>query len=131
MGLDELRRVAGDLAPTPSGGDCQYVRPAGLPKGVTIMLVGGQVVRIDVDSAGVRTNDGAGVGDTESRVRQLYSGQIRAMPHKYVPGASYLVVTGSSPGDSAYRIIFETENGRVTRYRAGRVPEVEWVERCG
>jgi hypothetical protein len=33
--------------------------------------------------------------------------------------------------DSAFRIIFEAENGRVVRYRAGRRPPVVYVERCG
>jgi hypothetical protein len=29
------------------------------------------------------------------------------------------------------RMIFETLNGAVTRYRVGRMPEVAWVESCG
>ena len=27
--------------------------------------------------------------------------------------------------------IFETDSGRVRRFRSGRLPEVAWVERCG
>ena len=36
------------------------------------------------------------------------------------------------PSDPAlpYRLVFETDGERVTRYRAGRLPEVEWVEGC-
>jgi hypothetical protein len=33
--------------------------------------------------------------------------------------------------DPQHRIIFETDGKVVTRYRAGRMPEVEWVEKCG
>jgi hypothetical protein len=40
-------------------------------------------------------------------------------------------VQSVSPQDSTRRIVFETETGRVTRFRTGRLPEVEWVERCG
>ena len=53
------------------------------------------------------------------------------MPHKYVAGAQYLVVRPASPTDSTFRIVFVSESGRITRFRSGRVPEVEWVERCG
>jgi hypothetical protein len=50
---------------------------------------------------------------------------IRAtMPAKYDPLGSYVVVRR--------RIVFEMDSTqRVTRYRAGREPEVEWVEGCG
>jgi hypothetical protein len=37
-------------------------------------------------------------------------------------------------GDSASAgkaIVFETDGKRVTMFRAGRMPEVEWVEGCG
>ena len=56
---------------------------------------------------------------------------MTATPHKYLPGGEYLTVRSASPADSLRRMVFETENGRVTHFRAGRVPEVEWVERCG
>jgi hypothetical protein len=130
MRLDEVTRVAGNVAPPPGGG-CDYVRPHGLAPGVSVMLSHGTVARVDVDSAGIRTASGVGVGDSASRVNALYAGRSTRSPHKYVPGAEYLTVSGPSPADSSNRIVFEIENGRVARYRSGRVPEVEWVERCG
>ena len=33
--------------------------------------------------------------------------------------------------DSSFAIVFATSKGRVTRYRAGRRPAVEYVEGCG
>ena len=30
-----------------------------------------------------------------------------------------------------FRYVFETSGNTVTAYRAGRMPEVEFVERCG
>lgn len=131
MTLDDIRRVAGDVTPPTSTAECNYVKPGGLPAGVAIMLARGQVARIDVDSAGVRSDAGIAVGDTITRVTDAYAGRVTVTPHKYVPGGQYLSVRPTSPADSAYRIVFETENGRVTRFRSGRVPEVEWVERCG
>jgi hypothetical protein len=36
----------------------------------------------------------------------------------------------TDPADSMLRIIFETDSGRVVRYRAGRRPPVDYVEGC-
>lgn len=132
MSVDDLRRVGGDFA-MPAGGasECSYVRPASAPHGVSVMLARGQVARVDVDSAGVQSDAGVAVGDSASRVSQAYTGRVTATPHKYVPGGQYLTVRPISPQDSSMRIVFETEAGRVTRFRSGRVPEVSWVERCG
>jgi len=71
------------------------------------------------------------VGDSAAKVADVYATRMSATPHKYIPGAQYLTVRSASPADSTRRMVFETENGRVTRFRTGRVPEVEWVERCG
>lgn len=131
MSVEELRRVGGDVTLPAGGGDCVYVHPGSAPPGVMVMLAGGQVARIDVDSAGVRTDRGAAVGDTEMRINELYAGRVTTTPHKYVEGAHYLTVAPASPTDTMHRIVFEAEGGRVARFRAGRLPEVSWVERCG
>jgi hypothetical protein len=131
MTVDELRGAVGDISGTSSTADCSYVRPNGAPSGVSVMLARGQVARVDVDSAGVKSDAGVTVGDSSAKVGDAYAGRLVATPHKYVPGGQYLTVRSTSPSDSSRRMVFETENGRVTRFRAGRVPEVEWVERCG
>jgi len=106
---------------------CAYVRSGRLPAGVGVLATKGEVARIDVDSGRVATLEGARIGDPEARIRQIYAGRVRQEPHKYTDG-HYLVVT---PADSGYRIIFETDGKAVTSYRAGRMPEVAWVEKCG
>lgn len=62
-------------------------------------------------------------------VETAYPGQVASMPHKYVQNGQYLIVTPS--GGGGFRIVFETDGQQVTAIRAGRTPEVEWVERCG
>jgi hypothetical protein len=131
MTVDELRRAVGDIPGASPAADCSYVRPPGAPPGVSVMLARGQVARIDVDSGGVESDAGVAVGDSASKVANAYASRLTAMPHKYVSGGEYLTVRPTAPSDSSRRMVFETENGRVTRFRAGRVPEVEWVERCG
>ena len=107
--------------------ECDYVHPARLPGRVNLMVVKDTVVRIDVDTTGVLTEQGAGVGDSEQRISELY-GRVTVQFHKYRPEGRNLIVT--DPADSMLRIIFETDSGRVVRYRAGRRPPVDYVEGC-
>ena len=93
------------------------------------MVVDGEVARVEVSGSGVvATTAGARVGDTEARINQLYPDRVQTTPHKYTDG-HYLTVRGSG-ADSIHRLVFETDGRRVTRYRGGRMPEVEWVEGC-
>jgi hypothetical protein len=127
----ELAAAIGETLPPPKVAEvsCRYMRPKLLVPGVGIMLVNDSVARIDVDSAGIATVEGAAVGDAESRVTELYRGRVTVSPHKYTgPTGHYLTV--APVGDSLRRIIFETDGQRVTKYRVGRKPAVEWVEGC-
>ena len=108
---------------------CAYARPRALPGGTSLMVVSDTVVRVDVDSSTVATAEGIRVGDSEAQVLARYPGRVRTEPHKYTDG-HYLVVTPAVAGDSAFRIIFETDGSRVLRFRAGRRPAVEWIEGC-
>src|SRR5687768_14371441 len=107
--------------------ECDYVHPVRVPPRVNLMVVKDTVARIDVDTTGVLTEKGAGVGDSEQRISELY-GPVTVEFHKYRPDGRNLIV--SDPADSMLRIIFETDSGRVVRYRAGRRPPVDYVEGC-
>lgn len=122
--------VTVDVAGNTLTATCAYVRAGRLPAGVGVMANNGEVARVDVDSGRVATAEGARVGDSEARIRSLYVGRLSMEPHKYTQGR-YLIVTPRAPADSAHRIIFETDGRVVTKYRAGRQPEVRWVEQCG
>jgi hypothetical protein len=89
------------------------------------MDVSGEIARIDITEPGVPTDRGIEVGATEARVRETYGSLLSASPHKYTAGR-YLTIAI----DPDHRIVFETDGQVVTRYRVGRLPEVEWVEGC-
>ena len=120
---------------------CSYADWSDAPVGVYVMLEQGVVARIEVDSASVATSAGARVGDTEARIDSLYAGRVVRQVHKYTDGR-YLVVRashgarGATPGPAAaespdgFALIFETDGRRVTRYRAGRYPEVGYTGDC-
>jgi hypothetical protein len=122
-------REAGALPAAGPDAACRIVAVDWLPSGTRVMLINDTVARVDVDSlSSVRTVDGAGVGDSETRIRQLYA-TVQSSPHKYVDKGHYLSV--ASPNDSTRRIVFETDGSTVRRYRVGRQPEVDFVEGCG
>jgi hypothetical protein len=112
-------------------GECVYAMPieavtAGIEgKDLLVMLVDGVVARVDVIGPSVATEQGARVGDSEARIKELYAG-ARTEPHKYTDGHYLVVETGTDR-----RFVFETDGMKVTRYRSGAVPAVEWVEGCG
>ena len=126
--LAEASRTLGETLRITQAG-CDHVNPTTMPEGILLMVIDDTVARVEIDSAGIRTTEGAQVGDSESRVLELYGARARIEPHKYTyPDGHYVVVT--PPGDTLHRIIFETLKGRVTTYRAGRVPAVQLVEGC-
>lgn len=108
---------------------CEYATVVGLPAGVRVMVESGIIGRVDVDSGGPGTAEGARVGDTEASVHRLYTNRVTVSPHKYTDG-HYLTVRSASSGDTVHRLVFETNQGKVTHYRAGRVPQVLYVEGC-
>jgi hypothetical protein len=119
----------GSVPASTSNSPCRMVTLDWLPPGLRVMLSNDSVTRIDADSTTkVRTVDGAGVGDTETRIHQLYP-TVETQPHKYVANGHYLSV--GSPNDSTRRIVFETDGNTVKSYRVGRRPEVDFVEGCG
>lgn len=112
--------------------ECDYVFPAvgaGIPEGVSVMVVRGKLARIDVDTGAVTTAEGAKIGDTEDQLRELYEG-VQVTPHKYIEKGRYFTVRGDS-ASAGRAIIFETDGQKVTMFRSGRFPEVGWVEACG
>jgi hypothetical protein len=129
MSVAQARAALGGELPEPVNRECTHVRPPRGPQGVLLMIVGGQVARVEVTDTTVATETGARVGDTEARINALYPGRVRTDPHKYVDG-HYLIIRRGTGADSIYRLVFETDGQRVTRYRSGRFPEVEWVEGC-
>ena len=132
MTFAEADAALGGALLVPVGVDttgCDYLVWDGGPSGVHVMFDQHHVARVDVDTASIATAAGARVGDDEARIKRLYPGQVTVTPHKYEDG-HYLTVTPQAPADKGYRLIFETAGGRVTRYRAGVLPSVEYVEGC-
>ncbi|MEG4575826.1 hypothetical protein QUA56_24620 [Microcoleus sp. N3A4] len=139
MTVDEASKSAGiKLITSGSGGvdeyQCSYVHPQGEPKEIAFMVVKGRIARVDINNKRMTTLRGAKIGNTQEQIIKLYPGQIKETPHPYVGGppqnGKYLTFVPKDAADKNYRIIFETSKNRVTRFRSGKLPEVEYIEGC-
>lgn len=116
---------------TPHEAGCYYVSPGGQPDSdVAFMVIQDRVARVDVFGPTFQTVTGIHVGDTEERVKAAYQGYLKIEPHHYVNHGHYLIVTPKAATYKGMRIVFETDGQVVTMIRAGREPEVMYVEGC-
>jgi hypothetical protein len=127
-----------------AGTSCYYLWPKTGPENLSLMVISpreenrilrnqDRIARVDIFSnSPVTTLRGAKIGDTEARIKALYPGQIKTTPHEYTgsQGGHYLMFVPKDAADKDYRIVFETLKGRVTQFRSGKLPEVEYVEGC-
>lgn len=116
-------------APGPDS-SCFYKSPTwvAVPRDFGFMFEHGHFVRYDVGSAKETAPGGGKVGMSETQIRALYGARIEVQPHAYVDGAKYLRVAAPA-GDGV--LLFETdEDGKVTRWRVGVPPQVDYVEGC-
>jgi hypothetical protein len=106
--------------------NCHYIEIEGV-YGVSLMVVQGVIARIDIGNDNIETEAGASIGDSESNIMNIYKNKLIIRPHPYDDDGHYLIV--KSP-KSKHAIIFETDGDKVINYRAGRFPEVEYIEGC-
>lgn len=115
------------IRPSGSSPGCQYF---GIPsvKGVEVMVSNGTVARVDVTTPAFSTLSGIRVGDSEDAVTAAYGDRLTAEPLVDHEGANYTYVP-NDPADEN-RLIITVLEGSVFMIRAGRLPEVEYVEGC-
>jgi len=71
---------------------------------------------------------GGKVGLDADEIRALYAGRVEARPHQYIEGGQYLRVPAT---EGAGWLVFETDaDGKVTSWRAGVEPQVDYIEGC-
>jgi len=108
---------------------CSYL--TGVAGGVAFMLLDSRVARVDITHGSWLTEAGAGIGTSEAEIRRLYP-RVRVEPHPYFDEGlgHYLRVTPSAPTLSDYELLFESEKGKVTSFRAGLSRAVSLIEGC-
>jgi hypothetical protein len=132
MSVRQAERIVGQklkvVSDGQAGSTCSY---ASIPNqsGIDFMVIDRQIARIDIRNPKVKTVSGAKMGDSEQRIARLYGARLKVSPHTYTKG-HYLTVVPQDASDRNYRLVFETDGKKVTTYRVGKLPEVEYVEGC-
>ncbi len=111
---------------------CYYLLAEPVLDSVGFMVADGTIARVDIFAgSNITTRSGARIGMTESDIINLFGDKIQTSTHPYDPDGKYLTFVPVDEQDKNFRVIFETDgNGIVTSYRAGRLPEVGWIEGC-
>jgi hypothetical protein len=124
----ELKVIGKDL-----NDQCYFMTPAWSkrPADFSFMISEGRFARLSVESRNFVAPGGAHVGMTKAEVVRRYAGRIEVQPHKYSDG-QYLRVTDPAGGRGV--LLLETDgkddDARVTEWRVGVPPEVDYVEGC-
>ena len=131
--IDEARAAwGGELNGAPmEGTTCHYLWPKWItrPADFAFMMEDGRFVRYDVGTDKETAPGGGKVGMSVEELQKLYGGALKGAPHKYTQGGQYLSMDA---GDVApTRLVFEVDAaGKVTSWRVGLSPQVEYVEGC-
>jgi hypothetical protein len=112
-------------------GGCYYLTPKWVKKtsDFAFMIEGDKFVRYDVGTDKEAAPGGGKVGMSVDQLNKLYGSSLQSTPHKYVQGGQYLSITASGVAPS--KLVFETDAaGKVSAWRVGLVPQVDYVEGC-
>lgn len=137
MTVEEAEEAAGfalEGEPNPDvSATCYLVTPpADQPDyaGVAFMVEDGRIVRVEVrGSSSVTTRSGAGIGVTETALREMFPGRIEPAPDFVVDGVALQFVPASEV-DANYRVVFVLADDVVSELRAGLLPAVGYSEGC-
>lgn len=129
--LDEVRTAWKE----PLQGDvpddyCHALRPQGSQADDVILMVEGKrLVRYDVRNDRIVAPGGGKVGMSLGQLQTLYPDRGDLMPHKYDERGHNLRVRPLADGGAL--INFEIDgDGKVTAWRVGQTPQVDYVEGC-
>jgi hypothetical protein len=95
-------------------------------QGVSFLIEGQKVGRVDFLTEAARTADGFGIGTAAIDIHDKFGAAAMDAPNKYEPEVTDLAVT-----DGAVKSVFEIQDGKVRGWRAGVAPTIDYTEHCG
>jgi len=121
----ELKRLGGAEDP------CYHLTPkwVKVPSDFALMIENGKFVRVDVGNDREVAPGGGKAGMSADEIRKLYAGRIEEQPHKYVEGGKYLRIKDSAGGNGVLVFVADAA-GKITAWRTGVPPQVDYVEGC-
>ena len=122
----------GELNAKPGAGEaCYYLNPVSNPSPAyfAFMIEADKFVRYDVGNDKEVAPGGGKVGMDAGQIRKLYGDRVGEQPHKYVEGGKVLRIKADDGSQNA--LVFEVDAaGKVTAWRVGQAPQVDYVEGC-
>jgi hypothetical protein len=132
MSLSQLNRALHSAYALPSDAEersCFWIDVPG-ESGVVAMILEGQVARVDVVKTNTVTSTAEGIhnGDSEARAIQVYGRRLKIVPYAYDPKYGHYLTLLSA--DRKYGIRFEALDSKISRYSAGTVKAISFIEGC-
>ena len=119
------------LAADDSNEDCYLLRPEkASAAGPFLMIEGRKLVRFDVRGPAIVAPGGGRVGMSLGELQQLYPERADLGPDKYDPQAQHLRVRPQQEGQGIIDFTLDA-HGKVSQWRVGRSPQVDYAEGCG
>ncbi len=94
--------------------------------GISLLVEGGAVRRIDFISGTARTADGLGVGSTAAAIRAKFGAATSENPNPLEPE---ITDVGVMQGETKF--VFEMEDNVVRSWRVGVAPAIDYPAHCG
>jgi hypothetical protein len=133
MNTDQLKVALQTRLPYPGG--CRVlISPTKDTIGVSFVIDGSRVIRIDVDFYGtdphplaIKTETGIGLASREEDLLKAYAGQTRVLPASLDPSWHTIHV---ATADHARGMVFETDGKTVKSIRVGEYPAISYPDAC-
>jgi hypothetical protein len=93
--------------------------------GVSVLGTGRRIRVIYLEKRALSTRSGIRVGDRVTKLRSTYGSKLVVKRNFYHPAWRQYEIH-----DGNYKVVFLTNNRKVTSISAGRKPEVDYVEAC-
>lgn len=114
------------------GSTCLHLAPAGqpTPAHLAFMFEDDLLVRYSSEADDIAAPGGGKRGMDEAALQALYGNALQSSPHKYVEGGKVLS-TAPDGGLLPSKLVFELDAaGKVSEWRVGMPPQVDYVEGC-
>lgn len=112
---------------------CYFMTPNWVktPSEFNFMIGDGKFVRFGTESVKFVAPGGGKVGMDKAEIGKRYAGRVEEQPHKYTDG-QYLRIRDPAGGNGV--LIFETDakgdGAKVTEWRVGVPPQIDYIEGC-
>lgn len=114
------------------GSTCFHAYPTWTtaPAELAFMFEDGRFVRYSVEGGTLLAPGGGKVGMSAADIERLYPGRIEHQPHHYTDGEYLRIKAAQGNGVLVFETDGKTDAARVTGWRVGVPPQVDYVEGC-